>query len=106
MQMCEIDHVLARYLTTKLTQFRTQLEKTSGHSIDTLEVDAALMLSDLCRFLGLEEAQHNRVLGDAGIASVLDHLEHRSPESEPEPAPAQTPSNGGNGKHALIHTCG
>lgn len=68
----EVESVLARYLTGQFEQFRVKLEAEMNQPIGTLETNAALLLSDLCYFLGLAEEQHAAVLGTAG----LDHIVH------------------------------
>jgi hypothetical protein len=64
-------------LCNKLWQFRLALEGQAEQSIRELEVQAALLLSDLCVFAGLSEEQHARVLGEEGVAYVNEILEER-----------------------------
>ncbi len=68
----EVEAVLARYLTGQFEQFRVKLEAEMNQPIGMLDTNAALLLSDLCYFLGLAEEQHAAVLGAAG----LDYIVH------------------------------
>jgi len=68
---------MSTYLTGRLAQFRAELEEGAGQPICALKTDAALLLSDLCRFLGLDEEQHNFVLGEGGVRHVMQVLEMR-----------------------------
>jgi hypothetical protein len=70
-----LDKAVSKYLTGRLAQFRASLEEESGQPINAIETDAALLLSDLCRFLGLDEEQHNYVLGGSGVRHVNHVLE-------------------------------
>ena len=65
------------YLTEALAQFRASLEEGTGQPIDALPTNPALLLSDLCRFLGLDEQQHDRVLGASGTRHLLQVLATR-----------------------------
>ena len=46
-----------------LADFRQNLECDSGQPIESMELNAALVLHDLCQFLGLGEEQRQKVLG-------------------------------------------
>ena len=72
-----LDTAISKYLTGRLAQFRVDLEKGTGQPIGVLQVNAALLLSDLCRFMGLDEEQHNHVLGKSGVQHVMRVLETR-----------------------------
>ena len=72
-----LDKAFSKYMTGKLVQFRASLEQEAEHSIGDLEINAALLLSDLCHFLGLDEQQHDRVLGEAGVTHVMQVLDTR-----------------------------
>lgn len=72
-----LDAAISKYLTGRLAQFRADLEEGTGQSIGTLQADAALLLSDLCRFLGLDEQQHDHVLGESGVQHVMEVMETR-----------------------------
>jgi hypothetical protein len=61
--MAWLDTAISKYLTGKLAQFRSGLEEGTGQPISTLQVDAALLLSDLCRSFNLDEEQHDYVAG-------------------------------------------
>ncbi len=59
-------------MTSLLTDFRRSLEHTSGgpiHELDT--INAAMILSDLCVFLGLSDQNRRKILG-AKAASWID----------------------------------
>ena len=72
-----LDAAISKYLSGKLAQFRSELEEGTRQPIGALQTDAALLLSDLCRFLGLDEEQHNHVLGESGVQHVMQVLETR-----------------------------
>ena len=57
-------------MTVLLADFRKQLERESGGSINRLDVNGAELLSDLCRFLGLSEKNRGIVLGKNGARHV------------------------------------
>ena len=57
-------------MTVLLADFRKQLERESGGSINRLDVNGAELLSDLCRFLGLSEKNRGIVLGKDGARHV------------------------------------
>lgn len=57
-------------MTVLLADFRKQLERESGGSINRLDVHGAELLSDLCRFLGLYEKNRGIVLGKDGARHV------------------------------------
>ena len=69
------DAAISKRLEERLKQFRARLERESDQSIGDLEVNAALLLLDLCRHLGLEEDQSVRVLGIGGVEYVLEVME-------------------------------
>ncbi len=71
----EVEAALTRYLTGQLEQFRAKLEAEMNQSIGVLETNAALLLSDLCYFLGLAEEQHALVLGPAGLEHITRCLD-------------------------------
>jgi hypothetical protein len=75
--MAWLDTAISKYLTGKLAQFRSGLEEGTGQPISALQVDAALLLSDLCRSFNLDEEQHDYVLGESGTQHVLQVLETR-----------------------------
>ena len=64
-------------LTTLLTNFRQQLEHESGSTVNRIDTNAAELLSDLCRFLGLSDQNRRRVLGTHGTLHV-NRVEHTS----------------------------
>lgn len=57
-------------LTKLLTDFRQQLEQESGDTINHIDANAAGLLSDLCHFLGLSDANRRKVLGVSGARHV------------------------------------
>jgi hypothetical protein len=71
----EVEAALTRYLTGQLEQFRAKLEAEMNQPIGVLETNAALLLSDLCYFLGLAEEQHALVLGLAGLEHITRGLD-------------------------------
>ena len=73
----QLNGVLGKYMAGQLARFRADLEEGTGQPISDLQINAALLLSDLCRFLGLDEQQHNHVLGANGIQHVMQVLETR-----------------------------
>lgn len=81
-----LETAIAHYLTGKLARFRVDLEQGTDQPIDALQVNAALFISDLCRFLGLDEEQHDHVLGESGVHHVLAVLETRVSAYAPIPA--------------------
>jgi hypothetical protein len=59
-------------LTDLLTHFRQTLERENGKPINELsEVNAAMLLSDLCVFLGLSDQNRRKILG-ARAATYID----------------------------------
>jgi len=59
-------------LTSLLQDFRRQLEHASGGPVQELDnVNAAMILSDLCIFLGLSDQNRRRVVG-ARAAAYID----------------------------------
>lgn len=73
----QLNGVLGKYMAGQLTQFRADLEEGTGQPISDLQINAALLLSDLCRFLSLDEQQHDHVLGTSGVQHVMQVLETR-----------------------------
>jgi hypothetical protein len=85
--LAQIDDLFARYMTTRLTQFRAELEQQARQPLPSVHTDAARLLSDLCRFCGLDEQQHDRVLGENGVRHVhtVDRsFKHHAPASGPQ----------------------
>ncbi len=64
-------------LTKLLTDFRQQLEHESGSTVNRLDTNAAELLSDLCRFLGLSDQNRRKVIGVNG-AQYVDFVERSS----------------------------
>ena len=65
-------------LTDLLTHFRQTLERENGKPINELsEVNAAMLLSDLCVFLGLSDQNRRKILG--ATASIwIDQMMSKS----------------------------
>jgi hypothetical protein len=59
-------------LIADLTNFRQKLEADSDEPISELDLNVAMLLDDLCSFLGLSEEQRATVLGDT--ANAISHL--------------------------------
>ena len=66
--------VEVKSLTSLLSDFRQQLERESGGPINRLDANAAELLSDLCRFLGLSDQNRRKTLGTSG-ARYVDMIE-------------------------------
>ena len=61
-------------LTDLLTHFRQTLERENDKPINELgEVNAAMLISDLCVFLGLSDQNRRKILG-AKAATYLDEI--------------------------------
>jgi hypothetical protein len=62
-------------LTAALKHFRQEVEKGTGAPIQTIEVNAAMLLDDVAKFIGLSEERRREVLGKnaaAFVSSVQD----------------------------------
>ncbi len=57
-------------LTASLKHFRQTVEKESGAQIQTLEMNLALVLSDICRWIGLSDERRAEVLGKSANTFV------------------------------------
>ncbi len=57
-------------LTTLLTNFRQQLERENGNTINRIDANAAELLSDLCRYLELSDSNRRKVIGANGARHV------------------------------------
>ena len=57
-------------LTAALKHFRQEVEKGTGAPIQTLEMNAALLLDDIAKFIGLSEDRRREVLGKSAAAFV------------------------------------
>jgi hypothetical protein len=61
-------------MTSLLTDFRRQLEHGSGGYIHQLDnANAAMIISDLCIFLGLSDQNRRKILG-AKAAAFIDSM--------------------------------
>jgi cobyrinic acid a,c-diamide synthase len=79
-----------KYLAGRLARFRARLEHEAEQPIGELEVNAALLLLDLCRHLGLVEAQSVRVLEANNSAMVSSLAAERQIETVEHVAVSQT----------------
>ena len=66
-----------RNMSDLLADFRRYLEREAGTPIERLDVNAALLLHDLCEFLELGEPQRQKVLGWSAAAFVKAELDAR-----------------------------
>ncbi len=57
-------------ITALLAAFRAKLEQEAEAPLEALDLNAALLLSDLCNHLGLSAENHDRALGDRAAAFV------------------------------------
>ena len=71
------ERVEYRYMSDLLAGFRKYIEKDAGEPIQRMEVNAALLLNDLCDFLVLGDKQRRTVLGKSAAAFVQDELDSR-----------------------------
>ena len=53
-----------------LLDFRRYIEREAGQPIERIELNGALWMNDLCRFLRLGEGQRERVLGKSAVSYV------------------------------------
>ena len=58
-----------------LLDFRRYIEREAGQPIERIELNGALWMNDLCRFLRLGEGQRERVLGKSAVAYVEQTLD-------------------------------
>jgi len=72
-------------LAQDLMRFRQHLEADAAEPISALEVNAVLLLSDLCQFLELGTPQRSQVLGPYGtryLATVLATQVKQTPNQQ------------------------
>jgi len=72
-------------LAQDVMRFRQHLEAEAAEPISALEVNAALLLSDLCQFLGLDTPQRSQVLGPYGtryLATILATQVKQTPNQQ------------------------
>lgn len=74
----------AANFTELLARFRQQVERDAGQPLETLDLNAALLLSDLCRFMELPEEGCGHVLG-AGAAAFVGQVETQRVSLRPSP---------------------
>lgn len=62
-------------LSDLLAGFRQQLERDAGvPTIDLIETNAALFLSDLCNYLGFSPELRDKVIGEQAAATTRDFI--------------------------------
>ena len=68
------DETLRDQMAAQLTIFAEQLESDLAAALDRIDLNAALLLGDLCEFLHLSAAQRRKVLGPqaGGFVDLLD----------------------------------
>ena len=64
------DETLRDQMAAQLAVFAEQLETDLAAALDRIDLNAALLLGDLCEFLHLSEAQRREVLGPQASAFV------------------------------------
>ena len=64
------DETLRDQMAAQLAVFAEQLESDLDAALDRIDLNAALLLGDLCEFLHLSEAQRREVLGPQASAFV------------------------------------
>jgi hypothetical protein len=67
--------ILASSLTQELKRFREQLEAEAGEPAFAIETNAALLLSDLCKFFKLGSSRCDRILGRQAASNIAATLE-------------------------------
>ena len=58
-------------LTAALKHFRQEVEKGTGAQIQSIEVNAALLLDDICKWIGLPEERRREILGTSAAVFVF-----------------------------------
>ena len=68
------DETLRDQMAAQLAVFAEQLESDLDAALDRIDLNAALLLGDLCEFLHLSVAQRREVLGPqaSGFVDLLD----------------------------------
>ena len=64
-------------MSTLLADFRRYIEREAGTPMERLEINGALLLNDLCSFLGMDESLRHKVLGRSAAAFVEATLDQR-----------------------------
>ena len=62
-------------LSGLLADFRREMERGTGTPVERLEVNGALLLNDLCSFLGLPERERQKVLGRSAALYVAQAMD-------------------------------
>lgn len=64
-------------ITDELTRFRQRLETEADQPVDQIEVNAAMLLSDLAGFLELGQKQHDQIIGAEAVQHLILFLDSR-----------------------------
>jgi hypothetical protein len=70
-----IPGVECKNMSAILADFRRYIEREAGVPIERIELNGALLMNDLCRFLRLGEEQRERVLGKSAVSYVEQTLD-------------------------------
>lgn len=62
-----------------LRDFRVYLEEEAGLPIQNMYFNAALLLQDLCDFMGISQANQTKILGPTQATFLRDFIEQRMP---------------------------
>ena len=74
-QLSQFSNVEVFSLSQALRRFRQQLESQAEKPIHEIDANAALLLSDLCVFMGLGERQHDTILGQEAVNFLTEMLD-------------------------------
>ncbi len=69
-------------LTAALKHFRQEVEKGAGTPIQKIEINAALFLDDMMKWIGLNEDKRKEVLGKSA-ASFVASIENEPISTQP-----------------------
>ena len=64
-------------MSTLMADFRRYVEREAGAPVERIELNGALLLNDLCSFLGMDESLRRKVLGRSAAAFVEATLDQR-----------------------------
>lgn len=64
-------------VTAHLSNLRHEIDRDCGEPIEVLDLNAATLLLDVSRWLGLSEAQTRKVLGNGAMQHISDLQESR-----------------------------
>jgi hypothetical protein len=65
------------YMSDLLKEFRLYLEDEAGLPIQNMYFNAALLLEDLCDFLGISPENRAKVLGTSGALHIQQFISQR-----------------------------